>query len=79
LPIERFWVEVNSRVNYPIKQALVSMEEDNFINMECINTKFFVSMVTQRLAYFGMQTTVQSWNNHPIPGKIRRCCTHQIN
>ena len=46
------------------------MEEDNFINMECINTKFFVSMVTQRLAYFGMQTTVQAWNNHPIPGKI---------
>ena len=69
LPIERFWVEVNSRVNYPIKHALNTMEEDSFISLECNQTKFFVSQVTQRLAYFGMQTTVRAWNNHHIPGK----------
>ncbi len=45
------------------------MEEDSFISLECNQTKFFVSQVTQRLAYFGMQTTVRAWNNHHIPGK----------
>ena len=69
LPIERFWVEVNSRVNYPIIHMLNTMKEDSFISLECNQTKFFVSQVTQRLAYFGMQTTVRAWNNHHIPGK----------
>jgi hypothetical protein len=45
------------------------MEEESFIDMECNETKFFVSQVTQRVALFGMQQTVQAWNNHPIPGK----------
>ena len=45
------------------------MEEDNFISLECDQTKFFVSQVTQRLAFYGMQTTVQAWNHRHIPGE----------
>ena len=44
------------------------MEEDNFINMECNETKFFVSQVTKILALHGLKSTMQAWNNHPIPG-----------
>ena len=62
-------MEVNSRVNDPLKNSLRKMEEESFINMECNETKFFVSQVTQRVALFGMQQTVQAWNNHPTPGK----------
>ena len=68
MPVERFWVEVNSRANYPIKHALKQMEEEDIIDMECDGTKFCVSEVTQEVALYGLQMTVQAWNNHVIHG-----------
>ena len=65
MPVERFWVEVNSRANYPIKHALKQMEED-IIDMECDGTKFCVSEVTQEVALYGLQ----AWNNHVIHGSF---------
>ena len=70
MPIERFWVEVNSRVNYPIKHAVKQMEEEDIIDMECDGVKFCVSGVTQEVPLYGFQTTVQAWNNHVIPGSF---------
>ena len=70
MPIERFWVEVNSRVNYPIKHALKQMEEEDIIDMECDGTKFCVSEVTQQVALYELQMTVQAWNNHVISGSF---------
>ena len=37
--IERMWVEINGRVNYPIK----AMEARSAINMDCAHEKFCVS------------------------------------
>ncbi|KAK3737609.1 hypothetical protein QZH41_010509, partial [Actinostola sp. cb2023] len=68
LRIERFWVEVNARVNYPIKNALRSMEEVDMIDMDIDETKYCVSAVSLLIAKFGMQQVVESWNYHPIPG-----------
>ena len=67
LRIERFWVEVNARVNYPIKNALRDMEQRGVIDMEFEHTQFFVSSVTLRVAKVGMQRTVEVWNHHSIP------------
>ena len=70
MPVERFWVEVNSRANYPIEHALKQMEEEDIIDMECDGTKFCVSEVTQEVALYGLQMTVQAWNNHVIHGSF---------
>ena len=41
-PAERKWVEFNSRVNYPIKQARNAMVNDDLINMDDDMNKFCV-------------------------------------
>ncbi len=66
---ERHWVEINSRVNYPLKRALVLMEENHLIDLECTTTKFCVSFFTKQIAQFGIQQHIQSWNHHAIPGQ----------
>ena len=43
---ERHWVEVNSRVNYPLKTALVWMQQNNIIDLDDPVTKFCVSLMT---------------------------------
>ena len=68
LPIERIWVEVNSRVNYPIKRVLVEMDNNNIINMEDEIDRFCVSSVSSLVASFGVTRVVSAWNEHSIPG-----------
>ena len=46
------------------------MEEEHIIDMECDGVKFCVSGVTQEVPLYGLQTTVQAWNNHVIPGSF---------
>ena len=48
--IERIWVEVNSRVNYPIKNALGQFAIDGLIDMTQDHAKFAVSRVSCRVA-----------------------------
>ena len=67
---ERHWVEVNSRVNFPLKRALISMQQRNIIDMDCPVTSFCVSMMTGILCQVGLQTHVSAWNNHRIPGIV---------
>lgn len=62
------WVEVNSRVNYPVKTVLLEMVEDELINMENELHKFCVSWFSIRVLAVGINLFVASWNNHPIPG-----------
>ena len=62
-------MEVNARVNYPIKNALRHMEQQGIIDTELEDTKFYTSSVALRVARVGMRQTVQAWNHHPIPGK----------
>lgn len=65
--IERFWVEVNSRVNYPIKRLLIEMSEVGDISMDDVVHKYCTSWFTIQITNAGMKLLVASWNNHPLP------------
>ncbi len=65
--IERMSVELNRRVIYPIKHAIVEMQETAAINMDCPVTVFAVSNVLMRVTEVGMNRMIISWNNHFIP------------
>jgi len=67
-PVERIWVEVNSRVNYPIKKCLINMEDNHLINMDNDHHKFLTSYFSINVAKVGTQYVVDSWNRHRIPG-----------
>ena len=66
--MERLWVEINSRTNYPVKHALVAMENEGILDMDDDVVKYCVSWVTRQVVEVGLRTTVGSWNAHPIPG-----------
>lgn len=65
--VERMWVEVNNRVNYPLKQLLIGMVENGEISLDNEVHKFCVSQVAIGVANAGLKLFVQSWNNHPLP------------
>ena len=63
------WVEVNSRVNCPIKSALNSFVEREQLDMAARESKFAVSWVTCKVAKIGLQRFVRAWNCHCVPKK----------
>ena len=65
--VERIWVEVNARVNYPIKAALIDMLEHGDISVDDDLDKFWVSWFTIKVAAVGIELFVAAWNEHPIP------------
>jgi hypothetical protein len=67
--VERIWPEVNQRVNYPIKGALVEMVDREIINIDDDIQKFCVSNLCLKLAELGINRVVSSWNAHRVPGK----------
>ncbi len=80
-PVERIWVEINSRVNYPVKACLIQMEENGEIDMASSMIKFCISWFSIRVCSVGTTLAIKAWNEHPIPGKMLRnsffmpCCT----
>jgi len=63
------WLEVNTRVNYPIKAALIEMEENHEINLDDNHIKFSVSWFTIHVANVGTTTFVSAWNELRISGE----------
>lgn len=53
--IERIWVEVNQRVNYPIKQALNEMADDEQINCDEPTCMYCVSWFSMQVATVGIK------------------------
>ena len=66
--VERIWVEVNARVNYPVKEVLIDMMESGDFSLDSDLDKFCVSWFSIQVAAVGIQLFVASWNTHPIPG-----------
>ncbi len=61
------WVEVNIRVNYPLKRLLIDMVEIEEINLDNGLHKFSVSWVAIGVVNAGLKPFVESWNNHLLP------------
>ncbi|XP_068683153.1 uncharacterized protein [Montipora foliosa] len=66
--IERVWLEMNLRVNYPIKKALNLMVNSELFNLEDEVTKFAVSWVTLQVCQAGSRVVIDSWNAHYVTG-----------
>lgn len=65
---ERHWVEVNSRINYPIKTQLNRMVQEELIDMTNDLDQFCVSTITIQVVQAGVQELLPAWNHHSIPG-----------
>ncbi len=68
LRVERLWVEVNQRINYPVKRALVAMESAGEINMGDSVTRFCVSWTTINVVQSAIKNFIAAWNEHRLPG-----------
>ena len=64
-------MEFNARVNYPIKRVLNAMVNDDLIDMDDDLVKFSVSNFATQVAAVGIKQVFDSWNQHPIPGKLQ--------
>ena len=62
------WVEVNNRVNYPIKEILGQMLHRGDLSLDDDACKYCISWLTINVATVGVSLFVTSWNEHPIPG-----------
>lgn len=68
MPVERQWVDLNSRVFYPIKRCLIEMEEQSEINLEQSMTKYATSAVSCSLVNIGVQRYIACHNNQHVQG-----------
>lgn len=66
--VERLRVEINQRVNYPLKRILVRMEGNGMIDLSNPIIKFCVSYCSISVTSPALLTFVASWNNHRISG-----------
>ena len=66
---ERIWPEINLRINYPVKAVLISMENEEIVDMRNPIYKFAVSWVTIRVVASPIASFIQAWNSHRIPGQ----------
>nr|XP_054594307.1 uncharacterized protein LOC107395007 isoform X2 [Nothobranchius furzeri] len=67
--IERMWSDVNARVNYPLKTALVQLVDMEDLDMVDYTSKYCVSNLTCQMAGLGITNVIEAWNAHRIPGK----------
>ena len=61
-------MEVNKRINYPLKEVLNQLVHDGQLCMEDPAHQYCCSWLSLRVANVGTRLFVTSWNSHPIPG-----------
>jgi len=65
--IERIWLEVNRRVNYPLKAVLVEMADHGQLVLDDPVHQYCMSWISIQVANVGVSLFISSWNQHPIP------------
>ena len=69
---DRFWPEVNSRINYPIKRARNALrntiQDDDLFNLADPVFKYCVSWVMLYVTKDAVDHFITSWNHHRVPG-----------
>ena len=66
-------MEVNKRINYPIKTVLVKMVQQGDLCMDDPLHQYCCSWLCLHVSNVGALLFVSSWNAHPIPGKCIQC------
>ena len=61
-------MEVNQRVNYPVKECLNDLVETDQLDLNDDIVKFCISWLAMRVCQAGIELFVLAWNNLPIPG-----------
>ena len=69
--IERMWPEVNQRVNYRIKNALIEMVDADQLNMDDDLVRFCTSELCVQLSELGIKRSVDAWHAQRIPGNTK--------
>lgn len=69
LRIERWWVEVNKRVNYPVKKLVCQMQEDDELPRDSDNDRRIVGEFLRKTVSVGVERLVAAWNSHRIDRK----------
>ncbi len=67
--VERLWVEVNQRINYPIKIVLTRMEADDELDLSQELVKFCISYIVLHVCRNALLQFVTAWNFHRIMGR----------
>ena len=68
--IERYWPELNSRVNYPVKRTLISIIEENDYSMSDPVLKYCASWISNYICKVGTQHLIMSWSHPRTPGPM---------
>ena len=63
-------MEVNARVNYPLKRILNGMVEKEEIDLCDPMQQYCTSWLTLHVSNIGTSIFVSSWNAHRIPGNV---------
>ena len=68
---ERFWPDVNSHINFPIKRAMNSLwnsiQEDDLFNLTDPVLQYCVSWVMLYVTTDAVDHFITSWNHHRVP------------
>ena len=65
---ERFWPEVNMRINYPLKRAMNHIVENRDLDISDEILKFCFSWVMLYSSGDAVSHLLNSWNHHRVPG-----------
>ena len=64
---ERFWLEDNLRINYPLKRAMNHIVENENLNIPDEILKFCFSLVMLCSSADAVNHLPNSWNHHRVP------------
>uniref|UniRef100_A0A915LAS2 Uncharacterized protein n=1 Tax=Romanomermis culicivorax TaxID=13658 RepID=A0A915LAS2_ROMCU len=66
--VERWWLELNNRVNYPIKHCLVDLEIRELADRTIPHHLLSIGYLIRQIAAYDSSLAVGAWNAHIISG-----------